>query len=274
MNHRPIIRVAGAALLAFAASGCNFNVDAVSAEGDFDRTLTVTGPVDLNVRSGAGTIEIRPGIDGVVHIIGHVRSGLSFDQGDATGHIRDIVETPPIVQQGNRIDIGNTNGDVRYQNAQISYDVTVPDSTRVESRVGSGRQIISRLAGPVDVTAGAGDITIDQVRGDIAARSGSGDIHIQGAAAGLEARTGSGDVDLAGEPRREWNVRTGSGEIDVRVMNQAPFQLNAQTGSGGIQSAQPVATTDRDSTRRLIGTVRGGGPLVQLRAGSGSIRID
>ena len=59
----------------------------------------------------------------------------------------------------------------------------------------------------------------------------------------------------------------------MRVVGETPFDLDARSGSGGIESAQPVSAVGASSRRRLQGTVRGGGAQVQLVAGSGGIRI-
>jgi len=60
----------------------------------------------------------------------------------------------------------------------------------------------------------------------------------------------------------------------VSVTGDTPFEVDASAGSGGISSAQTVNVTGERSKQRLRGTIRGGGPLVQLETGSGGIRID
>ena len=61
--------VFGAALVA--AGGCDVVRAQVPAEGTFERTLAVNGPVDLSVRTGSGSIQIRTGSGQSVQVIGH-----------------------------------------------------------------------------------------------------------------------------------------------------------------------------------------------------------
>ncbi|HYM12846.1 MAG TPA: hypothetical protein VEU62_19060, partial [Bryobacterales bacterium] len=43
---------------------------ATAAEGTFERTLQVSGPVDLDVSTGAGGITVRAGSAGTVRVTG------------------------------------------------------------------------------------------------------------------------------------------------------------------------------------------------------------
>jgi hypothetical protein len=62
----------GAALLALPLllAGCGASA---SEQGAFERTLTVSGPVRLELANGAGAVEIRAGEPGKVHIHAEVQ---------------------------------------------------------------------------------------------------------------------------------------------------------------------------------------------------------
>ena len=276
-------------VLAVLSSGCD--VDAgTPVEGAFDRTLAVSGPVDLDIRSGSGSVQIDTGPEGVVHVVARIRANTWFTS-DPEDRVKRIAAAPPIEQNGNTIRIGQMRDDDLYRNVNISYEVTVPEETRVRSRVGSGRQTVSHLHGPVDVSTGSGSVRVGQIKGDVQAATGSGSIDIEDAGGMLEARTGSGTIEIAGvrsivrartgsgeihiegQPLDAWDLQTGSGSINMRVVGETSFDLDARSGSGAIESAQPVSAVGASSRRRLHGTVRGGGAPVQLVTGSGGIRI-
>jgi len=276
-------------VLAVLSSGCA--VDArPPVEGAFDRTLAVNGPVDLDIRSGSGSVQIDTGAVDAVHVVARIRASVWFTS-DPEDRVRRIEAAPPIEQRGNTIRIGQVRDDDLYRNISISYEVIVPENTRVRSRVGSGRQTISHLRGPVDVSTGSGGVRVGQVTGDVQAATGSGSIDIEDAGGRLEARTGSGTIAIAGvrnmvrartgsggiriegQPLDAWDLQTGSGGINMRVVGETPFDLDARSGSGGIESTQPVSGVVGSSRRRLQGRVRGGGAPVQLVTGSGGIRI-
>jgi Toastrack DUF4097 len=260
-------------------------------EGSFDRTLKVSGPVDLDIRTNSGGVRIDTGPIGTVHVVARIRVNPWLTT-DAQRRVQQIEQAPPVQQTGNTIRVGQSTDDELYRLVSISYDLTVPDATRVHAVVGSGGQIIQHVQGPVDATAGSGGVRVVQVSGDVRvtagsggvriedtpgrvqARAGSGGIEISGARSFVDARAGSGGIRIEGRPLDAWNLRTGSGGISVRVANDTPFQVDARAGSGGITSSQPVTVVGERSKNRLQGTVRGGGARVELETGSGGIRIE
>ena len=54
-----------------------------AAEGHFARSLQVSGPVDLEVQTGSGTVDVRTGDSSTVRITGTIRSSNGwFDSSD------------------------------------------------------------------------------------------------------------------------------------------------------------------------------------------------
>jgi hypothetical protein len=260
------------ALVALGSSACG--VEAVApVEGLFDRTLAVNGPVDLDIRTGAGGVRIDTGAGNTVHIVGRIRANNWFD-GGAERRVKEIEVHPPIEQSGNTIRIGRPVDNDLFRTVSIGYEVTVPASTRVRSSTGSGGQAIRGVDGPVEAATGSGGVRVEGTGSTIEARTGSGGIVIAGAKAGVRARTGSGSIRVEGQPTAPWSIRTGSGGIRMSVLADPGFEVDASTGSGGISSDRPVAVTGERSRHHLHGTVRGGGPLVELSTGSGGIHIE
>src|SRR3954470_8053917 len=100
----------GVAVVALA--GCDIpNLHAQGVDGTFERTLTVTGPADLDVRTGSGDIQIRAGSDNSVHVVGHIRAhvtiGLLGPLNPETPEqtIARIQAHPPVEQTGNAVRI-------------------------------------------------------------------------------------------------------------------------------------------------------------------------
>src|ERR1035441_691964 len=87
------------ALFAIAVGLCH----AQRAEGYFDRTLSVTGFVDLDLTTDAGGIRVTPGPPGTVRIHGILKAGDNwFTLGNVESRIRDLEAHPPIEQNGSR----------------------------------------------------------------------------------------------------------------------------------------------------------------------------
>lgn len=200
-------------------------------EGAFERTLSVTGPVDLDIRSGSGSIRIVPGAGDTVRISGRVRAGWSWFSRNASDRIREIERDPPIEQSGNVVRIGRRTDDDRlFRNISIHYDVIVPPRTMVTASTGSGSVDVGDLEGTVKAHSGSGSIVIGRVAGPVVARTGSGGIDVGGAQS-LEAHAGSGSIKAVGIGGA---VTAHSGSGGVRVDHLGPGELDVSSSSGSV----------------------------------------
>jgi hypothetical protein len=267
---------------------------AFAADSNFDRTLNVNGSPNVSVATGSGYIHLNPGSDNQVPIVAHLRSshGWMGGSGDVDARIQQIVSNPPIVQNGNDITIGpeHHNGDL-YRNINIDYEITLPKSSAISATTGSGDVQIQDVGatvkaqsgsgsvrahgvqGPATLGTGSGDIELQQTGpGDVKAETGSGSIRLQGLAGALKASTGSGDIDAQGQPTADWKLTTGSGSVRLAVGN-SHFNLDADTGSGGIHVSQPLTMQGSLNGHHVSGAVNGGGPTIRVGTGSGDIQI-
>jgi DUF4097 and DUF4098 domain-containing protein YvlB len=266
---------------------------AFAADNQFDRTLNVNGQSDLYVSTGSGDITLHAGSDSQIHIVGHVHAGWAVF-GDVQGRIQRIIESPPIVQNGNSIRIGESNDHDLFNNLSIDYDITAPASVALNLHSGSGDITVDHLGrylsatsgsgdirahginGPAELGTGSGDIQLDEVgSGDIKTKTGSGDIKIHGLNGGLMARSGSGEIQADGRLTGAANLSSGSGGIRLHLTPDAHFNLEASTGSGDIHVNFPGAPQQGDNSRHhLTAPINGGGPPLEVRTGSGDVEID
>lgn len=241
--------------LALAGTGCEIGVAAGGAEATFDRELTVSGPVELDVASGSGDIRVRTGAAGSVQIHGRARSHagnwISFSGENATELVRRVEQNPPIEQSGNRIRVGPREWTDRWNGVSISYLITVPADARVMARSGSGDLEVGSVAGPVDASTGSGDIRVGRTTEDVKVKTGSGSIEVDGGASVI-ARTGSGNV-LASSVKG--NVEASSGSGDITVTQVAKGHTDLSTGSGDI-------------------SLTGANGPVRVRASSGDVTVE
>ncbi len=281
------------ALAAFSGAGCDIEARIDSVNGSFDRTVQVSGPVDLTISTGAGDVRLVSGTDGVVRIIGRIRARDSFMSGlSATERVERLEANPPISQNGNVIRVGEIADDSLRHNLRIDYEITAPATTRLRSRTGSGDQTVESIQGPVEITAGSGDLQVSSVTGAVTASTGSGDVYLRGVRGDAEARTGSGDVEATnpagalrlrtgsgditvdGAPAADWNIVAASGDVDLHVPRDARFTVDASSSSGRVRTTHAIEETGGAARRELRGLVGGGGPKVEVSTASGSVTID
>jgi hypothetical protein len=285
-------------------------VAAQEREGSFERTLKVTGAVELSVVGGSGRIRVEPGAAGAVRVSARLRAGNGwFARSDVEARIRKIEQNPPIEQQGNIVRIGHFTDQDLARDVSISYDVTVPADTKVMARNGSGSIVIGAVKGAVDASNGSGGIDVDgaasleahtgsgSIRataiagplaahsgsggitaaqsgpGDVNVSAGSGSVRVTGVNGSARISTGSGGIEIEGRPAGPWSVNAASGSVEVALPADAAFDVDAHSSSGSVSSAHPVTMVGTIERHGLAGKVRGGGPLVKISTASGSIRI-
>jgi DUF4097 and DUF4098 domain-containing protein YvlB len=260
------------ALLAAAIAAAAWAAPASAADGSFDRTLKVSAPVSLDVRTGSGNIHVRQGDSSSVVIHADIRSGHGdWGGNDAESRIRAIEQNPPIEQDGSTIRVGHTHDSDLYRNLSISYEIRTPAQTRLEAqtgsgdlttagiqleingRTGSGNIRVEDVNGRVELTAGSGDVHLHNARGGARISSGSGNLTAENVAGQITASSGSGSVRLELAGAGDVEASSGSGNITLRGANGA---VRAHTGSGDIEAH---------------GEQRGDW---HLRTGSGNVRVE
>jgi hypothetical protein len=283
---------------------------ASAPQGHFEKTFQVSGPVDLEVQTRSGDVIVRSGASGSVSIVAKIYVGDHWLFGSRHTDVSEIEQHPPLRQDGNSIHIDNVNVrdiSINYE-ITVPVDTTVHshsgsgDQTvegthgNADVQTGSGDVKLSRLAGeihvqtgsgnvraldiagPVRGSTGSGDIEVREIAsGDIDMHAGSGNISVRGIQGGFRAETGSGNINADGTQTSAWQIRTGSGNVHVRLPANAAFDADISTSSGTLDVEAPLTMTVQgrvqETRKHIEGKVRGGGPLLSLRTGSGDIHI-
>ena len=231
------------ALLAAGAIGCTAGP---AGSGTFEKTLSVNGPVRLELQTGAGKARITAGPAATVHIQGTFRlRGWSWE--NAQRRVAEATKSPPIEQDRNLIRVGFHGP----HDIEVDYTIEVPAETEMRATGGSSDLDVSGVRGPVTLTTGSGQITAEQITGDVHVTTGSGEVRLADIQGRAEISTGSGDLKLS---RMRGEIRIGTGSGDIRI-DQPGATVTAKTGSGDVHLAE--ASGD-----------------VRVRTGSGDVTVD
>jgi DUF4097 and DUF4098 domain-containing protein YvlB len=255
-----------ALILAAVIGGCSIGP---GDSGSFDRTLTVTGPTQLEIHNGSGRVEIRAGQAGQVRIHADFTVwSVLFEENH--GQVQEMTAHPPVDQQGNVIRLGY-QGDA-FRHMRVDYTIYVPQNTEVRAQDGSGNIDVSEVQGPAVLRTGSGSITARQIHNDTDADSGSGGISLSDISGRATANTGSGTIELA-RVSADVHATTGSGRIDLA---ETHGRINAKTGSGSIEitgAADDLRVSTGSGSIRIQGNPEASS-YWQIHTGSGSITID
>jgi len=261
---------------------------ALAAEATFERTLSVSGRVELTVATGSGNIHLTHGAGNQVHVFGRIKTTCWGINCASEQQIRQIAANPPISQTGNIVRIGRHEN---LHNISIDYEIQAPADAFLDASSGSGNVVVdgvgenaklatgsgnihaTGLHGGFKLDTGSGDIYAEQAYpGDVKAQTGSGDIELRNLHGALHAGTGSGDIKVGGTPTADWKLGTGSGDVQLWTGNAA-FTLDASSGSGSIHTDQEMLTQGTQGHHHVTGKLHGGGPTVRIQTGSGDIRV-
>jgi hypothetical protein len=283
---------------------------ASTPQGHFEKTFQVSGPVDLEVQTRSGDITVRSGPAGSVSIRGKIYVGDRWLMGNRHSEVSEVEQHPPLRQDGNSIHIDYVNvrdisvdyeitvpEDTTIRTHSGSGDQTI-EGTRgnIDLQSGSGDIKLSRLTGEIRLQTGSGDVRAREISGPVRGGAGSGDIEVEETGTGdidlhtgsgnitargiqgaFRGEAGSGNITAEGTQTGAWEIRTGSGNVHVRLPANAAFDANISTSSGTLDVDAPITMTVQgrvqETRKSIIGKVRGGGPLLSLRTGSGDIHI-
>jgi DUF4097 and DUF4098 domain-containing protein YvlB len=215
-------------------------VRAASSEASFKRTLTVSGPIRLELSSGAGDVRIKSAASGVVQIQGDVRSSWSLFGIDQK-HVEELAANPPVEQRGDTIRIGRDSSLSR--NLSITYVIEVPHDTEVSVNLASGSLSAEGVRGPLKAESASGSIRIEKIERDAHISTASGAIIASDLGGYLRASSASGSITVS-NVRQDIRVDTASGSIHV---TNPGARVEARSRSGSVEIYGASADTKAHS---------------------------
>lgn len=119
---------------------------------------------------------------------------------------------------------------------------------------------------------------IEGVDGRLRARTGDGHIRAAGRFDSLDLNTGDGRIDARALPgstaASNWSIRTGDGSVTLELPSTFAADVDLHTSDGHITLDLPVTVEGRLGERNIRGKINGGGNLLTVHTGDGSIRIE
>ena len=161
---------------------------------------------------------------------------------------------------------------------RVDIDIHVPKQGRVRLRTGDGSIRLANFKGAMELESGDGHQDIVSVDGTLHVRTGDGKIDASGRFDGLEMVTGDGQIEARALPgstvASNWSLRTGDGNITLEVPDTLAADINLHTGDGRITTDFPMTMEGRIDKKDIHGKLNGGGNLLTVHTGDGSIRLE
>jgi len=238
----------------------------------WSKTYNISGAPDLRVETSDANIQVdtwdRKTIEATIttahYRIG--RGGLEVDERQTGDTVEITVRFP---RRGFEI--------INVVNHRVDIAIHMPSKGRVNLHTSDGKIDLAGFAGEMELKSGDGAQAIHGVDGRLRATAGDGRIEADGRFDALDLRTGDGRVEVQAASgsavAEEWQVRTGDGSVRVAVPENLAADLHLRTGDGHIDVDVPLTTEGRLKVNEIRGKLNGGGKLMTIETGDGSISL-
>jgi DUF4097 and DUF4098 domain-containing protein YvlB len=271
-----------------------------------EKTFTVPASARLTLSNICGSVELRPGAEGVIT----VKAEIAVNSGDA-----DQTEVEMTQETDGSVKVKTHFSDfwfgwlVGSRPCEVEYVVTAPRtcalqvngvSNEVFAEGFEGEASFKTVSGDMTVRALNGSLSFDSVSGDMQLSDLSGRLHlntvsgdITGAhlSGAVNLKTVSGDIELGQSSLPSLSASTVSGEVEVETgLGEGPYKFNSVSGdltlklpadtrctaelhslSGGLSVKLPSTFSRNNGTQTA--EIQGGGVKVYLNSVSGDMEI-
>jgi len=249
-----------------------FSLALVSASAEeWSKTYKISGRPDLRVETSDANIRVTTWDQNTIEarvITSHYKigeGGIRVDERQTGDSVEIEVHYP------------HHNFNVEWGQHRVDIIVQMPREGRANLRTGDGKIEVAGLKGEMDLHTGDGSINLDGVDGKLHATTGDGHIQANGRFDELGLKTGDGHVDVRAKNGSSlaggWRLETGDGSVSLEVPGDLSADVDLHTSDGHIDLDMPVTTEGKIRQNEIHGKLNGGGSLLTIRTGDGSIHL-
>ena len=164
-----------------------------------------------------------------------------------------------------------------FDMTSVKVTITVPENTGLHVNTSDGHIHVDGVKGEARLESGDGSVEATRLDGTLWAHTGDGHIKAEGRFDRLDLSTGDGHIELnvgAGSKLAgTWEIHTHDGSVRAAIPADLSADLDADTGDGHIDSDIAITVQGSMSRNHLRGAMNGGGPLLRIHTGDGSIHL-
>jgi len=264
------------------------------------RSFTVSGPLNLNCKFGAGSVSINavpdlgeatvelvardPGSTVLNRTTVELHGRTLSIQGPKTrggvfdlpvfgrGKDADALDITVSIPAGSTIKVATMTGDVstvgRIGDADIGCGASAVCLDEIQGnlrlRFGSGAIRVGTVSGSATVRGGSSEVQIGD-GGSVDVAFGTGRLELGRAHGPVRMRTGAGSAQI-GSAEADVDLTSGSGELAIGIPSGLRARLDIMTGSGQLRTEMPVEPKADEPGLKRHSTIR-------ARTGSGDVTI-
>jgi putative adhesin len=242
-----------------------------SAE-QWSKTYTISNAPDLRVQTTDANIRVdtwdQKTVEATITSAHYKfgRGGLTVEEHQTGDTVEINLRFPHDVQFFN------------FGSGRVDIAIHMPRTGRVNLHTGDGNIELAGFTGEMELRSGDGFEEIHHVEGSLHANTGDGHINADGKFDVLDLKTGDGHLDIravaGSKVVEEWMLHTGDGSVSLELPPDLAADLYLHTGDGHIDVNVPMATEGRIRENDVRGKLNGGGKLISIQTGDGSINLN
>lgn len=261
-------------IVIFAGAICSWAAPPARAD-EWSKTYTLSGKPDLRVDTSDANIHvstweqnrIEAKVTTARYKIGG--DGIRIEE-HQTGDVVEIEVRFPH-SHGFSINWGE------HGSHRVDLDIQMPREGRVDLHTGDGEITLRNFKGEMQLRSGDGSQELEGVDGKLRATTGDGHLRANGRFDELDLKTGDGRLEAranAGSALATgWRLESGDGSVTLEVPENFAADVDLHTGDGHIDLDMPVTTEGKIRENEVRGKLNGGGNLLVIHTGDGSIRL-
>jgi DUF4097 and DUF4098 domain-containing protein YvlB len=248
-----------------------FVLCSLAAADDWNKTYQVSGAPNLSITTSDGNIRVETWDQNRIEAR-VTTSGYKIGPHDVA-----ITES----QNGDRVSldvhIPSAHFNIGWNHSRVDIDIHMPKQGAVDFRTHDGKIELANFKGDMKLKTGDGNETVENVDGSLDASTGDGHLKVSGRFDQLNLHTGDGSIEArvnqGSKISMAWNLHTGDGTIHLDVPGDLAADVEAHTGDGKIHFDMPVTVSGSMSRNDVKGKLNGGGGILRLQSGDGSIFV-
>jgi hypothetical protein len=183
-------------------------------------------------------------------------------------------------QSGNRVELDvhlpNQWGAGFGQRLAV-LELKIPSRSNIDVRSGNGSVMVKGAEGELTIYTGNGNIEALGIGGVLNVESEHGDLQVDGIVTAISLRNRAGNVAAQINPGSKmnsaWVIRTGGGNVDLRLPEDFSTDLDLETGDGNVRLDFPIAVMGGGRQSRVRGPINRGGQHLELHSDKGNIMV-
>jgi hypothetical protein len=241
-----------------------------AAADEWSRTYNLTGKPDLRIQTSDANIRVT-----------------TWDQNTLEAKVitsRDKIGEDIRVEEhqtGDSVEIDvrwpHHNFTIGWGNRRVDIIIQMPREGRVNLSTGDGKIDVAGFKGEMDLHSEDGSENLEGVDGKLRAETGDGHISAHGRFDALDLKTGDGHIEVRATSGSSlaagWRLETGDGNVSLEVPAELAADVDLHTSDGHIDLDMPVTTAGKIREGEIRGKLNGGGSLLTIRTGDGSIHL-